>query len=419
MSSRLPSSRWRGLGTILSTLLIAGCISERSDSEQDRSQEQLESLPYLTWVSAGDDLDKSGVTIFDQDQASPGLNLFSPRNRPQALLVDMNGEVVHSWRARIKPGDSWQHVELLPDGALLAVITERRLLKIGRRSKLIWSLEEPVHHDIAVAEDGRILTLLRGERSVDIDGGTVSILDDSIAIVSSEGELMETVSIFDFFGDQVTESRWQTVRHWLSRPETVKQTETRRSEGKLPFPHGSPVDVFHTNSIEIIPRDVDGFAQKGDLLISIRELDQIAVVDLQTREIRWRWGPEEVRRQHQPTLLDNDNLLVFDNKGAGTKVSRVIELEPRSKQIVWEYLGDPPESFFSALRSGNQRLPNGNTLITEADKGKVFEVTTDGDIVWEYYVPIINRKKKSRVSVYRMTRFPVTADILSWLHDSP
>jgi hypothetical protein len=31
-----------------------------------------------------------------------------------------------------------------------------------------------------------------------------------------------------------------------------------------------------------------------------------------------------------------------------------------------------------------QRLPNGNTLINEASFGRFFEVTRDGEIVWEY-----------------------------------
>jgi len=34
--------------------------------------------------------------------------------------------------------------------------------------------------------------------------------------------------------------------------------------------------------------------------------------------------------------------------------------------------------------SGTRRLPNGNTLITVATELKIFEVDSDGDIVWEY-----------------------------------
>ena len=290
--ARLPGRR--GFTSLLLALLAAGCIGDTSVSEQDALGEQLESMPYLTWVSAGD-LEKSGVVQIDRDRASPGLNLYSPRNRPQAILMDLDGEIVHSWRAVVERGDTWQHVELLPNGDLLVVVAERRLLKVDANSKVVWTLDGQFHHDLAVSEVGRIYSILRGERSVDIDGEEVSILDDSIAVISPDGELLETVSIYDLFSDQVPASRWEHVKRWLSRSDTIEAANKRREKGELPFLHGSPVDLFHVNTVEIIPRDVDGVARKGDLLISLRELDQIAVLDLQTRAIRWRWGPGILR----------------------------------------------------------------------------------------------------------------------------
>ena len=65
---------------------------------------------------------------------------------------------------------------------------------------------------------------------------------------------------------------------------------------------------------------------------------------------------------------------------------------------------ESPEKFFSALIGSNQRLPNGNTLITESDKGHVFEITREGKIVWEFYNPNINMEAKKRETIYRMTR---------------
>ena len=49
-------------------------------------------------------------------------------------------------------------------------------------------------------------------------------------------------------------------------------------------------------------------------------------------------------------------------------------------------------------------MPNGNTLITESNKGHVFEVTRDGEIVWEFYSPYIDLIKKKRAVIYRMMR---------------
>ena len=58
-------------------------------------------------------------------------------------------------------------------------------------------------------------------------------------------------------------------------------------------------------------------------------------------------------------------------------------------KVVWQYDEyDTPGSFFSPFISSSQRLPNGNTLINEGPAGYFFEVTTDGDKVWEYINPV-------------------------------
>ena len=82
--------------------------------------------------------------------------------------------------------------------------------------------------------------------------------------------------------------------------------------------------------------------------------------------------------------------------------TRVLELEPLSQEIVWVYEGDPAESFFSMRRGSNQRLPNGNTLICESEKGHVFEVDAVGERVWEFWNPEIRDDRRKRI--YRFMR---------------
>jgi hypothetical protein len=91
-------------------------------------------------------------------------------------------------------------------------------------------------------------------------------------------------------------------------------------------------------------------------------------------------------QQHQPTLLKNGHLLVLDNQGYHGR-SKVIEVDPLTQEIFWTYTGDPPDAFFTPTCGAAQRLPNGNTLITESDPGRAIEVTPDKDIVWEFYNP--------------------------------
>ena len=178
-------------------------------------------------------------------------------------------------------------------------------------------------------------------------------------------------------------------------------------------PTRSRADLLHTNSIQILDRDVPALRRRGDATISIRNLDMIAVVDLGQHRIVWSWGPAEVENQHQPTLLDNGHLLVFDN-GPRSPHSWVIALDPETGKVVWQYTADPPEAFFSHIKGGYEKLPNGNSLIAELERGRVIQATPEGDVVWEFFNPDVNEEEQTRASIYRMTR--LRSGILDAVH---
>ena len=114
----------------------------------------------------------------------------------------------------------------------------------------------------------------------------------------------------------------------------------------------------------------------------------IAAVDLDAATVTWalrgawHW-------QHDPDLLSNGNILIFDNLGhiGSGGPSRLIEFDPVSQEVVWQYAGDEDAPFRSRVRARQQRLPNGNTLVTESEGGRLFEVTPGKQIVWEYLNP--------------------------------
>jgi outer membrane protein assembly factor BamB len=163
--------------------------------------------------------------------------------------------------------------------------------------------------------------------------------------------------------------------------------------------------------VTILDRAIEGLCDKGDILISVRELNTIAILSRQTKKIIWEWGSGEIDKQHHATLLDNGNILLFDN-GPSRGFSRVIEVNPLSRKIEWEYKAHPPEAFFSSTRGSCQRLPNGNTLITESNSGRVFEVTQDGETVWEFFTPTVSQKDDvMRSTIYRMTRITDTESV--------
>ena len=148
-------------------------------------------------------------------------------------------------------------------------------------------------------------------------------------------------------------------------------------------------DIFHTNSVERLdggPEERDPAFRRGNLLISLREPSMLAVVDPQRQAVVWaKRGPW--RRQHQPTMLANGRLLLFDNGGAGKGRSRVIEVDRNDGTIAWEYRGEPDAPLDSKTLGAVQRLPNGNLLVTDSHQGRALEVTPQKRVVWEFHNP--------------------------------
>jgi hypothetical protein len=173
------------------------------------------------------------------------------------------------------------------------------------------------------------------------------------------------------------------------------------SPSHVKFPADWGLDVLHTNHVEVLAdsplSERSEIFRAGNLLISMRNVNSIAVLNPDTLAVEWLWGPNNVTFQHHPSLTDKGTILLFDN---GQKQSQVIELDPLSMLVTWQYIA---EGFYSALRGGAQRLPNGNTLITESDTGHIFEVTREGERIWELAVPFVDEGGK-RAAVWRATR---------------
>jgi outer membrane protein assembly factor BamB len=140
----------------------------------------------------------------------------------------------------------------------------------------------------------------------------------------------------------------------------------------------------------------------SNVVVTIRNQDTVAIFDWSRGRLVWAWGQGELQRPHDAAILAGGNLLIFDNRPADGW-SRVIELNPRTRKIEWEYRVDPPEDFFSATRGTAQRLANGNTLIGESNGGRAFEVTPEGRIVWDFLIPHLN--KRGHPAAFRIERY--------------
>ena len=341
--------------------------------EQREEMTRLESIGYLAGSEpAGED---SGVTVHDAGRAEAGLNLVVSGHRPWAALVKMDGSTVHEWQFDFEaawpdreiPADTngdeyWRRVFLLDAGGIMAIHEGLGLVRLDAESKLLWAREGGYHHDAAQTPAGGFCVLDREARIVPRLSAKDPVLEDFVAYLDADGNVLRRFSLLEAF-ERSPYASVLTRMDWRG-------------------------DIFHTNTLEILDgslADRSPAFREGNLLISVLMLDTVAVVDPDTERVVWAltgmW-----RQQHQPTVLENGRMLVFDNK-AGPDASRVLEFDPFSQKIAWSYEGTPARPFYSETCGSNQRLPGGNTLVTESDGGRAFEVAQDGAIVWEYVNP--------------------------------
>jgi hypothetical protein len=146
---------------------------------------------------------------------------------------------------------------------------------------------------------------------------------------------------------------------------------------------GLPADVLHMNHVRVLTRRLAPHFPRfkaGQVLISLRSVDTIAVLDTEKRSVVWAArGPW--RAQHDPQFLDNGHLLIFDNLGS-LRSSRVLEYDPQTQAFPWSYPDESGAPFRSGERGMSQRLPNGNTLIVNSQEKEILEVTPSKEVVW-------------------------------------
>jgi hypothetical protein len=322
---------------------------------------ELEALGYVEGMA--DSLpEKIGVVIHDEKMTQPGLNLYCAASHGTAHLITNQGDIVHSWRLPKKLGIN--HCEVLPNGDLI-VQCGKALYNVDRDSRLQWVKPGSYHHCFDVTEDGRILALSRRlEHHKDLHK-TSPILVDYLETLNQEGRPIQETSLLSVLEASGFRYLLPSFHH-------------------LSFAENVSIDPLHANYVEEIhgpAAKASEFFGEGDLVMSFKNLNLIAIFDRETMEILWGWGPSNLSLPHFPTLLDNGNILVFNN---GVDRSEVLEVDPASYRVVWRYT---QAGFFSKFRGAVQRLKNGNTLITESDKGYAHEVSPSGNIVWQFANP--------------------------------
>lgn len=354
----------------------------------------VKALPYLQGYKEARDLPL--VVEHDPGSTYRGLNLYTSGHAAEAVLMDMSGQILHRWRyplRRLWKGlrkdpeaakvDYWRRVYLYPNGDLLGIYEGNGLVKLNARSRVLWSLRGNIHHDLEVMADGTIYVLDREGKIIPRINPKEGVLEDFVTVLSPDGKVLRRLSILECF----------------ERSPYVSLLQGMQRKG----------DIFHTNTLEVLDgrfADRHPAFRKGNLLVSLWGIHVLGIIDPDKKTVVWaRTGGW--RRQHQPTFLDDGRMLLFDNLGAARDRSRVIVLDPLTGETLWQYGGTRDVDFFSKTLGTAQRLPNGNTLISESENGRALEVTRDGRTVWEFNNPHRAGEHKELVAVlFEMLRLP-------------
>jgi len=350
--------------------------SDKQASGDDSLDEQLRQLQTIGHAAGSQSApENSDVTRYEPELAWDGLNFMVSGHAPEAVLTDMRGVVLHRWAREFRSvwpdyaapkrglnDQFWRRAHLAPNGDVLAIFEGVGLFKLDARSNLMWSKQNGAHHDLFVSDAGEIYVLSREAKLIERYDPRAPILEEFVLVLDQAGDERRRVSVLGAF----------------------EQSDYAPLLARMP----RSGDVFHNNTIEVLDgslADRSPAFRAGNVLISVLNLDLLAVLDLDAQRIVWALtGPW--RLQHQPTMVEGGRMLVLDNQGLGEH-SRVLEFDPFSQQIHWSVSGASDAPFFTRTCGSVQRLPSGNTLITESDAGRAFEVTRDKRIVWEFVSP--------------------------------
>ena len=286
------------------------------------------------------------------DLSAGGYTLYAPQTGGgQVPLINEVGDVVHEWNMPIRPG---RDAVLLENGNLAYNGSHAKsvdlypswdiwhgghFMEANKDSEIVWEYEDPYHHHDAQWLDGGLLYTAAAEYKDKIS--------DIVKIVDKDGEVVWEWRAWE----HMSEKDWPN-NHW-------------------------PM--------------INGVCLSGHTIyLSLRNTSGIIGVDRATKEIVWQKKWPDVAQQHCPVVTAQGTMLAFCNgniRPPSVHHSRIVEYDLKTKELVWNYVDDMPSSFFSPYMGSVQRLWNGNTFICESAFGRLFEVTPEGETVWEYVIP--------------------------------
>ncbi|WP_347310141.1 arylsulfotransferase family protein [Defluviimonas sp. SAOS-178_SWC] len=296
-----------------------------------------------------------------------------PENRFVTELLDERGEVIGSWPSDYsnvvengKPGGTLQATYPLPDGSLLLAYDQgTALVRVDICGKILWSrTDQTYHHAIRPDEDAGGFWVWQAGMWYGGDDQRLVRFDEET------GEILESIDLID---DIILRSPASKVAFGF--PDGFNFYRD--------LPEEASSDVFHPNDIKPLPaRLARAFPQfkPGDLLISLRNINLLAVVDRTTKQLLWsRHGPWQ--EQHDPDWQADGTITVYSNNQR-RGVTTILKIDPKT-DLAEDLFADASLRFFSRVMGQHQLLPNGNWLIVSPLEGAAIEVSPAGEILRE------------------------------------
>lgn len=411
----------------------------------------------------------TGTTVFNPEKCWGGYTLFIAHETGPALITMNGHVVrlwkgLHGFPTKFLPGG---HVmgSLGMRDPKYSFMDQTDVVQVDWDGHVVWKfdqyefIEDPglegrwmarQHHDYQ-REGNPVGYYVPGMDPRVKDGNTLILAHKNVnnPKISDKPLVDDIIYEVSWDGDILWE--WVCSDHFEEMDFTEAAKNTMARNPSMVVGKGLVGDWMHINSISTLGpnRWYDSGDQRfhpDNIIWDGRQTNIIAITDKTTGNIVWQVGPNYDRSaalrklgwiigQHHAHLIPRGlpgegNILVFDNGGfagygapnpgactghnnALRDFSRVLEFDPLTLKMVWQYsyleAGHLPKmnnsDFYSPLISAAQRLPNGNTMITEGSIGRIFEVTKDHEIVWEFVSPYFGLDKKSN-AVYRAYRLP-------------
>ena len=404
----------------------------------------------------------TGTTIYQPDRTWSGYTILDTHEEQGAVLIDMNGNVVKRWTGvAAVPGPA----RILPGGYVMGGDTPRSphqeafaLVQLDWDGNEVWRFDraeqvqteegETVwgsrqHHDWQ-REGSAVGYYAPGSEPSTNSGRTLILAHRNVLRPEISDKVLEDDYIYEVSWDGEILWEWLASDHVeeLGFSEDARNVIYRSADWNE---ERQTADWLHINSASYLgPNrwydDGDERFHPENVMFGSRNANIIGIID-RAGTIVWRMGPDyrdsaslselgQIIGQHHPHLIPEGlpgagHLLVFDNGGeAGygsanpaapngemsvrRGFSRVLEINPVTFGKVWEYsIADTEQfRFYSHYVSAAQRLSNGNTMITEGADGRIFELTPDHEIVWEYVSPFFGKEQTNRNITFRAYRVP-------------